>query len=239
ASDSDKLHLAMYLRFVESDWTPAQRLDLLAFYEDANKHKKGGSYARYVINATRDVCQQLTEEESRLVLAQGQKWPNAALGALYKLPLNIDQPTLEMLTGLDAKLAAMQGDSVQRLQVGIVAVLARSGDAASLAYLRKVWDDWPERRQVAVLGLAQHPAGENWKYMLKSMTLLEPAAAREICAKLTDVDEAPEEAEPYRQAILLGLKMRKKDTEKADAAENALGLLQFWTGQELAAGESE
>ena len=86
AAEVDKLHVAMHLRFLESGWTPEQRLELLAFYEEANKRKGGGSYARYMINATRDFCQQLTEEESRLVLAKGHKWPNAALGALYKLP---------------------------------------------------------------------------------------------------------------------------------------------------------
>src|SRR5262249_38320521 len=78
APEIDRLHLAMYLRFLEAGWTPAQRLDVLAFYEDANKKKGGGSYARYIINVTRDFCQQLSEEESRLVLLQGQKWPNAA-----------------------------------------------------------------------------------------------------------------------------------------------------------------
>ena len=40
---------------------------MLAFYEDANKRKGGGSYARYIINVTRDFCQQLNEDESRLV----------------------------------------------------------------------------------------------------------------------------------------------------------------------------
>src|SRR6185436_18903401 len=73
----------------------------------------------------------------------------------------------------------------------------------------------------------------------KSMPLLDTGAAREICAKLTEVDLNPSEAEPYRQAILLGLKMRKKDPEKEHAAENALGLLRYWTGEELAAGEAE
>ena len=53
ASDSDKLHLAMYLRFVESDWTPAQRLDLLAFYEDANKHKRAKAKEKELIRQAR------------------------------------------------------------------------------------------------------------------------------------------------------------------------------------------
>jgi putative heme-binding domain-containing protein len=239
AADIDKLHVAMHLRFLEQGWSPQQRLDLLAFYEDANKRKGGGSYARYIINVTRDFCQQLSPEESRLVLAQGQRWPNAALGALYKLPKEIDDPTLEMLMGLDGRLAGTQADSVQRLQVGIVAVLARSGDAASMAYLRKIWEESPERRQAVSLGLSQQPGGENWQYLLKTLPILEPAAAREICAKLTEVDLVPADAEAFRQAILLGLKMRKKDPEKENAAENALGLLSFWTGEDLAVDQPE
>src|SRR5947207_13466923 len=110
---------------------------------------------------------------------QGQKWPNAALGALYKLPKDMNEETLATLASLDRKLAALKGDSIQRLQVGILAVLARSGDDASMAFLRKVFDESPERRQAATLGLAQQPGGENWSYLLKSMSSLEPAAARE------------------------------------------------------------
>jgi putative heme-binding domain-containing protein len=125
------------------------------------------------------------------------------------------------------------------LQVGIVAVLARSADADSQAYLRKIWDESPERRQSAALGLAQQPGGENWIYLLRSLPILEPAAAREICRKLTEVEQAPEDADAYRQAILIGLKMRQKEPEKDDAADAALGLLYFWTGEELAAGEAE
>ena len=239
AQDIDKLHVAMYLRFIESGWQSEQRLGLLEYYEDANKRKGGGSYARYILNATRDLCQQLTPEESLLVLQQGEKWPNAALGALYKVPEQLDDTTRSALISLDGKLATVQSDSVQRLQVGIVAVLARSSDAQSLAYLRKVWDQFPERRQAAALGLSQQPGGENWAYLLKSLPILEPAAAREICAQLTHVEQAPAEAEPYRQAILLGLKMLHKEPEKENSAANALGLLEYWTGEELAAGQPE
>lgn len=238
-SEADKLHLAMHLRFLESGWTAKQRLALLEYYEEANRHKGGASYARYVINATRDFCKDLSEEESRQVLAKGDKWPNAALGALYKLPQQLDADLLAQLIALDGKLTRLQGDSIQRLQVGIVAVLARSGDENSQAYLRKIWDQSPERRQAVALGLAQKPAGDNWVYLVRSLPVLEPAAAKQICQKLTDVDQAPEEAEPYRQAILLGLKMRKKNDNKDGAAESAIMLLSYWTGEELAASEPE
>jgi putative heme-binding domain-containing protein len=243
APESDRLHVALHLRFVEQGWTPAQRLALLRVYETANQRRAGGSYARYVLNVTRDVCRQLTEEESRLVLTQGENWPNAALAALYQLPQQLDPSLRQTLIALDRRISeATQGaatDALQRLQVGIVAVLARSGDEPSLAYLREVWDHWPERRQTVALGLAQHPDGENWEYLVRSLPLLEPAAGREVCAKLTYVDRTPDDPEVVRQVILLGLKMRRKEPEKADAAANALGLLSFWTDQELAEGKSE
>ena len=239
APEADKLHVAMHLRFLESGWTLKQRLSLLDYYEQANRHKGGASYARYVINATRDFCKGLSEEESRQVLASGEKWPNAALGALYKLPNQLDAELLGQLIELDGKIAKQSGDSIQRLQVGIIAVLARSGDEQSQAYLRKIWDTAPERRQAAALGLAQNPTGENWFYLVRSLPVLEAAAAAQICVKLTDVDQAPEEAEPYRQAILLGLKMRKKNDARPDAAQPAIGLLSYWTGENLAADDPE
>jgi putative heme-binding domain-containing protein len=173
------------------------------------------------------------------VIAKGDQWPNAALGALYKLPQQLDAELLAQLVELDGKLSKLEGDSIQRLQVGIVAVLARSGDDASQAYLRKIWDESPERRQAAALGLAQKPAGDNWVYLVRSLPVLEAAAARQICTKLTEVDQAPEEAEPYRQAILLGLKMRKKNDDKEGAADPALMLLSYWTGEDLAADQPE
>jgi putative heme-binding domain-containing protein len=247
APDVDKLHVALHLRFLAEGWTPEQRMELLGYYEAANQRKGGGSYARYIINVTRDFCRDLTEEESKLVLTKGDQWPNAALGALYKLPQQLDDETRASLIALDErlsekiteKLAGEQADSIQRLQVGMIAVLSRSGDEQSLAYLRKVWDNVPERRQTVALGLSQHPGGENWVYLVRSLPVLEPAAARQVCAKLTEVDQAPEEAEPYRQAILLGLKMRQKDDEMTNPAENAISLLMYWTGEELAADQPE
>jgi putative heme-binding domain-containing protein len=68
---------------------------------------------------------------------------------------------------------------------------------------------------------------------------VEPAAGREVCAKLTEVDQNPDEPEAIRQAILLGLKMLRKEPEKQNSAANAIGLLQYWVDQELATGESE
>lgn len=226
-TDADKLHVAMHLRFIEAGWTADQRLELLKFYETANSKKGGGSYARYIINATRDFAKTMSPAEARLVLAQGADMPNSALGALYTLPEQLDNTTLESLVDLDAKLADRQGDSYQRLKVGIVAVLSRSGDESSFAYLRKIWERDPDRRQAIAVGLSQKPDGDNWPYLVRSLPTLEPNAAREVLGKLATVPQAPEEVDPYRNVILLGIKMKEKGSEPA------IALLQFWTGEEL------
>jgi putative heme-binding domain-containing protein len=233
--DVDKLHVALHLRFLEKGWTSADRMELLKFYEEAQKRKGGGSYARYLINATRDFTKQLNQEEVAMVLEKGSLWPNAALGALYLIPEKPVEEMLQQLKDLDQRLSEMEGDSIQRLQVGITAVLTRSGDEESFKYLRKVWDEIPERRAAVSVGLAQSPAEENWSYVVRSLPYLEPAAAREVCMKLMAVEQAPEEAEPYRTVILLGLRALEKD-KPADAA---IALLQFWTSEEPAKDESE
>ena len=46
-----------------------------------------------------------------------------------------------------------------------------------MAYLRKVWDESPERRQAVGPGPGPAAGGENWAYLIKSLPILEPAAA--------------------------------------------------------------
>jgi putative heme-binding domain-containing protein len=221
----EKLHLALNMRFLTEGWAEGKKLELLKFYENAQKLKGGTSYSHYVVNVTRDFGKTLSEEESRQVIAKGADWPNAALGALYKVPEKLDEPTLTTLKELDRRLASRSGDTIHRLRVGIVAVLARSGDEAAFKHLREIWEQDPERRQAVAMGLAQSPEGENWRYLLRSLTLLEGKAAQEVLAKLRTVEQAPEEPEYYRQVILRGLLL------KDQGAETAAGLLEFWTGE--------
>lgn len=229
ASEMDRTHVGLHLRYLKEGWTADQRLALLEFYEAAQQMKAGTAFTRYVINVTRDFATGLTEEESRLVLAQGSLWPNAALGALYKLPKELDNELVEMLTGLDRELDSTQ-ESAQRLQVGIIAVLARSGDESSLSYLREVWEQTPERRQAVAMGLSFHPDEINWPYLIRSLPVLETQGAPLVLQQLTTVEQAPDEPDPYRQVILLGFKLKEK------GAPQAVRLLEHWTGEKLAEG---
>lgn len=223
----ERLHLALHLRFLEGTWRPQQRLELLKFYESSQQEKGGGSYQLYVANFARDFARGLTDDEVRLVLAKGAQWPNAALGVLYKLPKELDEELLLFLKELDRQVATQNDPLTERLKVGIVAVLARSGDRESMTYLREIWQRDPERRATVALGLSQVPDGDNWKLLLKSLPLLEDRIAREVLGRLRTVSTRPEDAEHFRQVILAGL--RVKDGGPAQS----VALLEHWTSERL------
>lgn len=221
----EKLHLALHLRFIESGWTAEQKFKLLQFYEAAQKHEAGQAYAQYAQNVARDFAKNLTEEEARLVIAKGAEWPNAALGALYKLPKELDDELIEHLQTMDTAIAAQTDDPSIKLKVGIVAVLARSGREDAFAYLREIYDRDPERRSAVAMGLAQQPDGENWSYLVRSLSILDGPIAGEVMKRLATVDQLPEDPEAYRQAILRGLTLGEK------GGQSAIDLLEWWTGE--------
>lgn len=227
----EKLHLAMHMRFLENGWKPGQRLQWIDYCEKAIKPTSESNYPLYLKNLVRDFSKSVTEEESREILSQGVKWPNAALGALYKLPTQLDETALDDLKRIDKQVAAKNDEISKPLRVGIVAVLARSGDPDSMEYLREIWKRDPDRRGMVAMGLAQQPDGENWDYLVRSLSLLEGAAATEVLAKLATVDQAPDEPICYREVIMRGLEL------KDQGADNAVALLEHWA--ETPVSESE
>lgn len=222
ASDTEKLHVAMQMRYLENGWKAGQRLQLIDYCEKAIKPSVASNYPLYLKNVLRDFARTVSEEESRAILAQGSKWPHAALGALYKLPQQLDDSMRDDLRRLDKSLAGKQDETSKPLLVGIVAVLARSGDADSMEYLREVWKRDPDRRATVAMGLAQQPDGENWDYLVRSLSLLDGAAALEVINRLATVDQAPEEAICYREVILRGMEMKEQ------GADQAIALLEHW-----------
>ncbi len=223
----EKLHLAMHLRHLPDDWTPEQRMQVLEFFDRARRQESAAGYTAYVSEGTRQFAQDMSEEEIRLALDYGDRWPRGALSLLYRMPETLDADTLQTLKQLDRKILDSNEPDVLRLKVGIVAVLARSGDGESLSYLRDLWDRDPERRMAVAMGLAQWPNEESWHYLVRSLPVLDGGAAREVLAKLRSIRLAPEEPEFYRHVILRGMELGD------EGGAEAVQLLEFWTGKKL------
>ncbi|MFW6170063.1 MAG: heme-binding protein, partial [Planctomycetota bacterium] len=224
---AEKMHLAMYLRFLQSDWSTKHKMELFRFLAKTKTWEGGGGYPVYLGKVARDVAKTLTLEESIQVLPQGDELPDAGLGALYNLPPQLNDDLRRALQELDERITHHSDSASKQLMVGIVAVLARDGDDQSMAYLRSVWDRNPERREPVAMGLAQSPHGENWKYLVRSLPLVESETLGEVVCRLLSVDRAPDDPEHVRQLILAGLRLKKQ------WAEETVMLLENWTGESV------
>ncbi len=75
------------------------------------------------------------------------------------------------------------------------------------------------------MSLTQHPDGDNWPILVDSLRTVDGEAARDIVTALTQVNRQPEKSEPYRNAILLGLRMQE------NGGDSVARLMEKWVGQ--------
>ncbi len=220
----DKVHLAMHLSYYQAPWAPEQKLALLGLYDQARQLEGGANLAKYLEAAARRFARSLTAEEMQVVLEQGVDFPAAALDVLFAMPERVDAETVDELAELYRALAKSRGERYDQLRVGILAVLAASQQPKAMAYLREIYDRDPERRHAVAMGLAQQPEGRNWDYLVRSIPLLDGAAAEEVLRKLRTVSYAPDAAEHLRQVIICGLRL------EGEGGHEAARLLEHWTG---------
>ncbi|MEK6249998.1 MAG: c-type cytochrome, partial [Planctomycetales bacterium] len=221
----DLTHLAAHTPHFINGWSSDQRFEVLKLMADIRNQAGSPSHARYIDNVARRYVSQLTASERVVALDQGEKWPGAAMGAIAKLPVVLDFQTLEKLMVLDEALVGRDDDPASHLRIGITAVLARSGKEHALAYLRDLYENEPERRGILAVGLAQHPEGENWPLLIRSLTVLEGGMAVDVLTRLIGAQQVEDDPEAIRQVILQGLSQNQNI-----GRSRAIQLLEKWTG---------
>lgn len=229
-ADAEKIHIGAYAARLKTGWTTESKQTLLKFYEVSRAVPGGHSLNGYLEKFSREFFSQMTPAESQQIILAGDQWPASSLSLLATLPANPGPDLLASLRALDAKVKPLcaRSDTYRRLRVGILAVLGRSGDANSLAYLRQIYGAEPEQRPTVAITLAQHPQGENWTFLVDSIKTVEGTVAHEVMRSLATVPERPQQPEPFRQTILLGLRLGD------NGADLALRLLDHWSGQPAA-----
>jgi putative heme-binding domain-containing protein len=223
--DVEKLQIAGYAARITAGWQIQDKLIMLRYLEQVRGLEGGHSLAGYIEYFARDFFANLTLEERKELIATGENYPTSALSVLAKLPENPGPEMLKEIRDLDKRLDGKPGEPVARLRVGVVAVLGRSEEKESIAYLRSLYIHQPERRAPVAMSLTQHPDGEAWVILVDSLRTVDGDAAREILGALARVDRQPDKSEPYRNAILLGLRLQ------ANGGELVPRVLEKWVGQ--------
>jgi putative heme-binding domain-containing protein len=221
----EKLHVAAYVPRVNSGWETPDKLIMLRYLETVRGVEGGHSLSGYIEYFARDFFVKLTMPERRQVIAAGENYPTSSLSILARLPENPGGEVLAEIRALDQRIKDKPGEPMARLRVGVVAVLAQSGEDESLKYLRELYRTDPERRAPVAMSLTQHPEGDNWAILVDSLRTVDGEPAQEIVSALTKVNRQPETSEPYRNTILLGLRLQ------TNGGENVAKLLEQWVGQ--------
>jgi putative heme-binding domain-containing protein len=224
-SELEKIHITAYAPRIKGGWATSDKLAMLRQLEKMRGIEGGHSLGGYFEYFARDFFANLTLDDRQQIIAAGENFPTSALSVLAKLPEKPPAETLAAIRQLDQRIHGKPGEPMARLRVGIVAVLGASGEEQSLQYLRHLYLQEPERRAPVAMSLTQQPDGENWPLLLDSLRTAEGEAAKEILAALARVPRAPETSEPYRNAILLGLRLQNNGGELAPK------LLEHWVSQ--------
>ncbi|MEL7334617.1 MAG: c-type cytochrome, partial [Planctomycetota bacterium] len=231
APHADRVTVAMHLPFFDVDWSPEERFRILKFYERTSKEETTGALPLYIMSVTKNFAKSLTADDARAILQQGASWPNAALAAMYKVPLPIQPDMIAALIKLDKQISREPyvTDVFRRLQTGVVALLSSTNDASAQEHLRLIWRTDPARRQAVAMGLAQTPSEDNWDYMVRSLNIVEGAAAGDVMQQLCKIRLATDDPIALRDVILQGLRSQ----EAGQAPKMADRLLSHWTGLEV------
>jgi putative heme-binding domain-containing protein len=228
---ADAIHLALHLTFIQTGWTPEQKQRL--FRHLTTPAGVGNGVPGYFQMAASQFGNSLSDEELAQSLASGAENPAAATAVVLRLPEKLNDLQREQLIQLDRTLAATVASSdaaaapaeaAKRLQVTLVAVLARDGQPASHAYLREVYDRDPSRRLEIALGLAEYLQPESLTYVTRSLSLLSPRDAQSVVTKLRAFSRWPSDAESHRQLIQLAERLG------AEGGDDAIHLLEAWQG---------
>jgi hypothetical protein len=169
----------------------------------------------------------LTEREALQILDLGERYPNAAMAALYKLPEQLSPEQIDKLRKLDTAIdqGGLEADVFKRLKTGITAILSMQAEESAMEHLRERWRKSPDRRATIALAMSQKPDEANWDYLVRSMSVLDLFAVSDVCNCLLKIDAATEDAEAVRQAILQGCKLVDAGQDPAPVIK----LLEYWT----------
>lgn len=228
-SMSDRMLIAMHLPLMPHSWIATERMAVLQFLESCLKQKTGGSYPLYIMKTSEAISKHLTEREALQILELGQKYPNAALAALFKIENRLTEDQIELLKSLDSAIdkGGLEDDVYKRLKTGITAVLSQQDSDVAVEYLQQRWRKSPDRRASIALALAQKPTEGNWDYLVRSIGILELFAVPDVCNALMKIDAVTEDAEVIRKTILQGCRMVEANQDPAPI----LQLLEYWTEQ--------
>ncbi len=221
----ERIHAAYGLRAVETGWTPERFERALDWFEEACGWSGGASFGGYLEAMMAQVVARMSDDDVRAVRAlRGGLGPRTAAQLLARGESALDA---ELVADLERAWAALDEDDPLLggpVKDDVLRVLAAEPRPALVAWLRRVHDDEPRRRDAVLPALARL-AEEADRARFEKGLARGAHGVPEACARaLVELGGAPEDPGPYRAALDAAPRL---DVNRARAL---VELLAAWTG---------
>jgi putative heme-binding domain-containing protein len=227
-----RIHYAMCLRYLKTGWTLDRKKRFLDYYETTKGLEGGNSLQGYLRNIVSGALENYTPEERKQLILAWKERPHAT-----RLILSASQP--DQIQDFEQVIARLMTDSEAKGADGekemlslTIEALAKSKAPASQALLRKLFDEYADRRDVVARGLAKNPLAENIPYLERAVAASDKTTIQLCLAALAEADYKPAKPEEIRNVILAGLRLGN------EGGRAVVGLLAKWTGSEHKKGDN-
>jgi putative heme-binding domain-containing protein len=227
-SDGDRpqqIHYFYCLRLLHDGWTAEQKVQLLAWYDGTRSWTGGHSFSGFLENILRDAATIFTADDAARLLAQGERYPQAALVLLRLLP-GKQAPSLAVLGDLYARLAkAPASKPVNDLKAAIIAAVGKKSSPEAQAALRRIADADPAQREAVARSLAAFPTPENFPYLVHGLHSPNKLVLFDVVDALKKDPAKPkaDDPAPYRAVLLASARLDEGTRWKA------VELLRHWS----------
>jgi putative heme-binding domain-containing protein len=223
-TNGEQLHYALTLRYLNAGWNFDLKRRLMDWFEGTPGWEGGNSLTGYVRNVVSAISEKFTPEERGYFVRQWRRHPAGAA-----LIVRVSQP--DQIADFERIIAELLEDAGHKVAPGeeelITAGIASLGNSkapSARAGLRRLYEQYPDRREVIARAIAANPVGDDWPVLVQTLQFADGTTQQLCLGALADLDRKPDKPDAFRIVIQTALKLGE------NGGLAATGLLHTWTG---------
>jgi putative membrane-bound dehydrogenase-like protein len=225
-----QLHYALTLRYLNSGWTFDLKRRLLAWYEGTRDWEGGNSLTGYVSNIVGATTERFTPADRKYFVEHGSQFP-AAAALLVRICKPEEIADYQKILGdLLSDTSTKNGRGGEELVAAAIQSLGKSQSPGGRAMLRRLYDDYPDRRDMIARAVAGKPMPDDLPLLVRTLQFADSTTMQLCLEALGEIDQRPENADAYRTLIQTALKLG------ANGGRGAISVLHDWTKADSKAG---
>ena len=231
-SAQERMHFALCLRYLNVGWTYDLKRSYLDWYEKTGDLEGGNSLQGYLRNIVAGTLDHFTPAERKQFILAWKERPHAARVIVSASRPDQVEDFEQVIAFLMADSERKGADSEKEMLGLTIDALSKSAAPASQELLRKLFDQYADRRDVLARGLAKHVTPENIPYLERAVATADKTTMQVCLAALASAEYKPAKPDEIRSVILAGLKLGN------EGGKSAVTLLKKWTDSDHKKGDN-